>query len=150
MLRKGGKGMEIEESALRHWDKENLEVEVRGDRLVACFSYTGSTCTNGGTQFRARLFVEIERDGSDPRVLNARIEVPECGRAGASAMCAFRSQGEAFFSSLGEPPSFVGKRISEALGRLKNLNYAGCFCQEPMRSQKWEMVLATLRYRLNR
>ncbi len=144
----------VAERALKKWSKLNLEILSRADDAVHYrYIFQGSTCNDGGTDFKAHLHAVINPSVAEVRIQKAWIEIPEEEKVYASKMCAVPGQSpekaDAFYEKLGKEASFVGKSLDEAVLEEVPLNYAGCFCSAPIINQKWKMVLSTIRYSLN-
>jgi hypothetical protein len=137
--------------ALEKWKNNNLEiVERSGDTVHFRFRFNGSTCSNGGTPFKAYLHAVLSSCNVDPRVSKAWIEIPENEIENAEEMCESKRSGDEFLRRLSHFADMEGKAVSDILADELDLNHAGCFCTEPMINQKWRMALSTMYYALCR
>ncbi len=131
--------------ALRSWRNENLSVEsLSSDRREYRFRYTGSTCRDGGTPFDAELRVVLHAESTT--IERAWVEFPDPQQAGVVKMCAYDSG--RLPEALARPAPITGMTLAAALAQQGPVDYAGCLCYEPMRKDKWNMVLATIAYTL--
>ncbi len=136
--------------ALEKWRNNNLEVVDRSDNQVHFrFLFNGSTCSNGGTPFKAFLHALLNSSMSEPRVKKAWIEIPTNEMENAQEMCGFKQNGEKFLHRLSGFDTMEGRAVSDILADEPELNHAGCFCSEAMLNQKWRMALSTMYYALD-
>jgi hypothetical protein len=144
----------VADRALKKWSESNLElVSETNETLHYKFLYQGSTCNNGGTEFKAHLHIIIGKADSDRIIQKAWIDIPEDERENASAMCAAPSSSperlEEFYEKLAQQALFIGRTLDEVILEETALNYAGCFCGQAMINQKWKMALSTVHYQVN-
>ena len=133
--------------ALEKWRHNNLEpLDLTGAVHHYRFLFSGSTCNNGGTPFQAYLHILVDASKTDPVVQNAWVAIPQDQLEGAREMCEYRTVGDAFITSLAEPPGFCGRSLTEIISESVELNHAGCFCTQPMINQKWRMALSTVHF----
>ena len=135
--------------ALEKWKNNNLDILERSAGAVHFrFLFNGSTCSNGGTPFKAFLHAVFNSSEMDPHISNAWIEVPEDQIENVKEMCGFKQEGEEFLAKLSDFEKMRGRAVSDILAEEIDLNHAGCFCTEPMINQKWRMALSTMYYTL--
>lgn len=136
--------------ALEKWKNNNLDViEKSAGTTHFRFLFNGSTCSNGGTPFKAYLHAVLNSSESDPHVRKAWIEFPEDEIENVKEMCGFKQHGENFVSDLTNFKDMEGRALKDILAEETDLNHAGCFCTVPMINQKWRMALSTMLYALN-
>lgn len=136
--------------ALEKWKNNFLEVLERSEDTVHFrFLYNGSTCCNGGTPYKAHFHAVLSPSGHDPRISKAWIEVPEDEIENVSEMCGYKKEGDIFLRKLSNFEDLEGRAVSEILTDERDLNHAGCFCEEAMLNQKWRMALSTMYYSLD-
>ena len=140
--------------ALEKWANNNLEKGLEDGNSHYVFLYTGSTCTNGGTPFEARLHAVISGGNESPVIEKAWIEIPEDQQGPASGMCAIKGANSEkagmFFNRLAQPADFSGRDLESVVLEEKSMNFAGCFCNRSHVNQKWQMALSTIHFDLNR
>ncbi|MBF9017998.1 MULTISPECIES: hypothetical protein [unclassified Oceanispirochaeta] len=141
----------VAERALKKWQTERLEKIDTGDSSVHYrFIFVGSTCNNGGTEFKAHLHAKISEDHI---IQKAWIEIPEEEQEGAALMCASPSSDPAkaqpFFEGFKKDANFTGSPLEEIILAEVPLNHAGCLCYQPIINQKWKMALSTMHFDLN-
>ncbi len=140
----------VAERALKKWQGANLDKSVEPDSFIHySFSYQGSTCSNGGDEFKAVLHARISPEGTVDR---AWIEIPPEEHAAAMHMCTCPGSesldASGFFDSLARDASFCGRSLEEIILEEVPLNHAGCFCHPPMVNQKWKIALSTMHFDL--
>jgi hypothetical protein len=140
----------VAERALIKWTKERLKlIEVSEKFCHYRFEMDGSTCSNGGVEFKAFLHANIS---PPPQSLieKAWIEIPEEEQASAAHMCCCFKSGpkerQTYFESLKKDASFTGESLENEILKELPLNHAGCLCYQPMINQKWKMALSTIHY----
>lgn len=141
----------VAERALKKWQSERLEKLETGDTSVHYrFEFIGSTCNNGGTEFKAHLHAHISEDNI---IEKAWIEIPEEEQEGAALMCASPSKdplkAKSFFDAFKEDAEFTGSALEETILAEVPLNHAGCLCYPAIVNQKWKMALSTMHFDLN-
>lgn len=149
----------VAEAALAKWVRERLvrfDPATRADGRANSgrglenfvFRYTGSTCSNGGSAFEAHMYVCVDAappsDGGSC-VVDAWIEFPPHTIESAARMCAARN---GLFARLSEPAPFCGRPLEDVVQEKAPMNYAGCFCTQPMINEKWKQALSTVHYAL--
>lgn len=141
----------VAERALKKWQNERLD-KIEGDdsSVHYRFIFQGSTCNNGGTEFKAHLHALI----TDQKTISkAWIEIPEEEQEGAAQMCASPSkdpvQAQSFFEDFKKDASFCGESLEDVIQAEVSLNHAGCLCYAPIINQKWKMALSTMHYDLH-
>ena len=139
--------------ALQKWKDSNLDIVGQSNGTAHFrFLFNGSTCNDGGTPFKAFLHAKLDispPNQSDPKIINARIEIPEGELEAARIMCGYRDRGDSFWATLSEFPAMQGKSITEILSEDVSMNHAGCFCTMPMVNQKWRIALSTIHFAIN-
>jgi hypothetical protein len=147
----------VAKSALAKWARERLDkLEERDEGSHFRFRYTGSTCTDGGARFEAHLHAVIDRssfrvreawiDFPDKTIEEARLMCAARGMSGPSLDSASAEHSSPFFERLAAPAPFSGADLEEEILKDVGVNYAGCFCAEPMVADKWNMALSTIHY----
>ena len=136
--------------ALEKWKNNNLEEIERSEGSIHFrFLFNGSTCSNGGTPFKAYLHAVLNSSASDPHVRRAWIEIPTDELENVREMCGFKQDENGFLDKMTHFKHMEGRAVREILAEEVDLNHAGCFCTEPMVNQKWRMALSTMFYALN-
>ena len=140
----------INRKTLEKWALQNLE-RIQSDETgtLFLFNYLGSTCNNGGSEFRALFYARINHD---LHVERAWIEIPGDSEAAACRMCSSPSgnpeEAGEFLESFKRNAEFSGKPLEEVILEEVPQNFAGCLCHKPMINQKWKMVLSTMHFAL--
>ena len=135
--------------ALEKWKNNNLDIMERSDGAVHFrFLFNGSTCSNGGTPFKAFLHAVFNSSEMDPLLSKAWIEIPDDQMDNIKEMCGFKQHGDEFLEKLAGFEKLRGREVSAILAEEPDLNHAGCFCTEAMTNQKWRMALSTMYYAL--
>ena len=136
--------------ALKKWKDNHLELVSRSKEAIHFrFLFNGSTCSNGGTPFRAYLHAVLSSTEFDPRLSQAWIEIPEEEMENVAEMCGYKKHPDEFSRKLSRFQSIEGRTVSDILSDEPELNHAGCFCREAMINQKWRMALSTMYYALD-
>ncbi|MDC7233644.1 MAG: hypothetical protein PQJ58_10455 [Spirochaetales bacterium] len=138
----------VAERALKKWQANNLKkLDSRGEKTHYKFIFQGSTCNNGGSEFKAHLHALINNNNT---IEKAWIEIPEEEQEAAAQMCASpsknASEAQDFFNSFKEDADFSGSDIEQVIQEEVPLNYAGCLCYAPIVNQKWKMALSTMHF----
>jgi len=141
---------QIPEGALRKWADQCLTCTHReeGKRRYR-FTFSGSTCTDGGTPYNAALELVLEEKEPGIVVTEALIFFSAEDVEAARQMCEYQKRGEEFFVELQQSPTFCGRTLEEILAEPVPINPAGCFCTEPMINHKWRLALATVHHALS-
>ncbi len=135
--------------ALEKWKNNNLDILDRSNGTVHFrFLFNGSTCSNGGTPFKAFLHAVFNSSEMDPRLSDAWIEIPDVQMENIKEMCGYKQDGDKFLEKLADFKKMRNRAVSDILAEEIDLNYAGCFCTEPMINQKWRMALSTMYFAL--
>lgn len=123
------------ERALKKWISLYLTPPQEGDNLYI-FDYHGSTCRNGGDEFRALFKVRVDKDRV---MINPEIEIPPEEQPRADRMCA-----QGYLTYRGPE----GESLEEFINRDLPQNFAGCLCTSAQINHKWRMVASALLYYL--
>jgi hypothetical protein len=140
----------VAESALIKWSTERLQkIELSDTEIHYRYRLDGSTCSNGGMEFKAYLHARIST-APHSIIQKAWIEIPKEDQVTAAHMCRCPNrnpkEAQSFFEDFKEDASFSGESLTETILMDIPLNHAGCLCYKPMVDQKWKMALSTIHY----
>lgn len=131
--------------ALQRWAREQLTLTPQPDGgLTAEFRFEGSTCGNVPFVWRYVLRLDAAQ----------RIHAMSCGPGSGDEnhrrMCAFLGTGNTWVNQVGSEAPCVGDSLQQAVAWRAASSPAGCLCTAASRNHKWQAVIQTVHYALNR
>ena len=139
---------EFPERAIRRWAREKLVLTHRADGGVdSTFRFEGSTCGNIGFTLLYRVALAPE---SADRKLEALHCEPLAHDEGHKRMCTYQESAENIRDLMRDETPLHGQPLDAVLAWRPERSPAGCLCAGPSRTHKWQAVLETLHFALNR
>ena len=148
---KKGTAWSFPERALQRWMQQRLKMCIADDgSVLVTFRFDGSTCTNMGMRlvFDYELKLKHGEDG-EYRIVACSCRPAE-NDSGHRASCAWLKGPAWFMDQLDVDRPGVGQSLCQALARSGSLSGAACLCTRTDRTHKWQIVLQTLQYALER
>ena len=134
--------------ALRRWADHCLKIEhLDHGRVVTCFRYEGSTCSNMGLPLAFDFVVNLVST-PDGFIIEETLCKPSKGEEGYQSMCTYIEDPPLLMKEIDEFRPLVGQPLDAVLQWNPAITMSGCLCSRGDQAHKWRVALQTIHFRL--